>query len=228
MMTDWSVIIKQMPRVAASKREQYAADRAEHILEAALRVFSRRGFAEATMEEVAVEAGVAKGSLYLYFPSKDDLLDRLVHRGDLLPNLAELLARVRDLPPARGIPILVAELWRRLKERKELVYILVREVFGRPERARLFIEQVRMPAAQALADYLRLWMERGELRRADPIASAQCLFGMLWYFLQTQELAGEAGISRLPDAVLTRTVADIFLAGTVSARVRRASAPKRR
>lgn len=221
-----------MPRVAASKREQYAEARARHILEAALRVFSHRGFAEATMEEVAAEAGVAKGSLYLYFPSKEDLLDKLVHRSDLLPNLAELLDQVRELPPVRGIPILVVELWRRLKERKDLVYVLVREVFGKPERARLFIEQVRMPAARALADYLRLWMERGELRRVDPVASAHCLFGMLWYFLQTQELAGNAEISRLPDAVITRTAADIFLMGARPARAAKTascpSGPKRR
>ncbi|MBK7351149.1 MAG: helix-turn-helix transcriptional regulator [Gemmatimonadetes bacterium] len=63
-------------------------DRPEEILRAALRVFAERGFAQARLEEVARKAGVSKGTLYLYFDSKDALF-RAVVRATKGPILAE-------------------------------------------------------------------------------------------------------------------------------------------
>src|ERR1051325_10628511 len=62
-------------------------ERPAEILTAALDVFAERGFAAAKLDEVAARAGVSKGTLYLYFPSKDELFRSMV-RGLLLPNLA--------------------------------------------------------------------------------------------------------------------------------------------
>ena len=135
-----------MPRVAAGQREQYAEARREQILEAALRAFSGGGFAETTMDQVAADAGLSKACLYTYFPTKDALLQQLLERYTLLPELGELIDAVREEPPARGIPKLVAEIWRRLRERKELARVLVREVHSFPERSRVVTERVRLPA----------------------------------------------------------------------------------
>lgn len=52
--------------------------RREHILSSALRVFAAKGVQEAIMEEVAAEAGMGKGTIYYYFPSKGSLLEELV------------------------------------------------------------------------------------------------------------------------------------------------------
>ncbi|MGV9415765.1 TetR/AcrR family transcriptional regulator [Nocardia sp. NPDC003693] len=50
------------------------AARRDHILDAAAKVFARKGFAASRIEDVAAEAGIAKGSVYLYFGSRDELL----------------------------------------------------------------------------------------------------------------------------------------------------------
>lgn len=55
-------------------------DRAEQIRKAALSVFARRGFHEATVSEVASEAGIAKGTIYLYFSSKEEILIAILRR----------------------------------------------------------------------------------------------------------------------------------------------------
>jgi AcrR family transcriptional regulator len=55
----------------ATKKEVVAEFRRGEILQAARRVFARRGFRPATVDEIAVEAGIAKGTLYLYFESKE-------------------------------------------------------------------------------------------------------------------------------------------------------------
>jgi AcrR family transcriptional regulator len=59
---------------AADKREQLREERRRQILEAALTVFSQRGFHAANVSDVAAEAGVSQGTIYWYFDSKDELL----------------------------------------------------------------------------------------------------------------------------------------------------------
>jgi len=205
-----------MPRVAADKREEYAEARREQIFEAALSAFSGGGFAETTMDAVAAAAGVSKACIYNYFPTKEALLQELVERSSLLPELPRLIAGVRDLPPEQAIPRLVAEVWPRLRERRELARILVREVHSVPERARVYSERVRLPAHRSLAEYLESRMARGELVRRDPIATAQCLFGMLWSFLLSQELLGERELHPLADEEVIGAVSQLFLHGALA------------
>jgi AcrR family transcriptional regulator len=204
-----------MPRVAADKREEYAEARREQILEAALGAFSSGGFAETTMEAVAAAVGVSKACLYTYFPTKEALLQELVQRSRLLPELPELIAGIRDLPARRAIPRLVGEIWPRLRERREVARVLVREVQSFPDRARVYAERVRLPAHRALAQYLETRMARGELAPADPMATAQCLFGMLWSFLLSQELMGERELHPLSDDQVVGVVSHLFLHGAL-------------
>lgn len=202
-----------MPRVAAAKHEEYAETRRDQILEAALRVFARKGFAESTVDDIAAETGLAKATLYLYFPSKEHLLRKLIDRYRLVPDLAQLMESIRELPPSEGIPKVVEGIWRNLREQKELAHVLVREVFSNPERAKLYTEHVRLPGRNLMGDYLAIWMKRGKIKRVHPGASAQCLFGMLWYFLQSQELMGGKELAPLSDETICSTVTKIFLSG---------------
>jgi len=63
-----------MPRVAMKTKQQMVTEfRRTEIIDAARSIFARRGFALATMDEVAKEAGIAKGTIYLYFRSKTEV-----------------------------------------------------------------------------------------------------------------------------------------------------------
>src|SRR5215470_13155378 len=106
-----------MPRVAAAKHDEYAEARRDQILEAALHLFARKGFAESTVDEVAAEAGLGKATIYLYFPSKEVLLQKLVDRFRLVADLGEMVDSIRGQPPTAGIPTLVETIWRQLKDR---------------------------------------------------------------------------------------------------------------
>ncbi|MEU7893233.1 TetR/AcrR family transcriptional regulator [Nonomuraea sp. NPDC049152] len=89
------------------KRVDRAARR-EEILAAAVRVFARKGFAASRIDDVAAEAGIAKGSVYLYFDSRDALLSAAFEsyaalsadvladlgQGPALDRLATLVRRV--------------------------------------------------------------------------------------------------------------------------------------
>jgi AcrR family transcriptional regulator len=78
--------------------------RRQAILEAALSVFAERGFAAARLDDVAARAGVAKGTLYLYFHSKEDLFEGLIRNAvsPLLEQVAKVAAAPR-LPPTKAL-----------------------------------------------------------------------------------------------------------------------------
>ena len=63
-----------------SPRPDVSSERKSQILDAAEQVFTRKGFDEARMDDIAEETGVSKGTLYLYFKSKDDLIVAILDR----------------------------------------------------------------------------------------------------------------------------------------------------
>src|SRR5689334_532546 len=77
-----------MPVLGKTKQEVLTEFRCSEILDAARKVFARNGFSQATMEEIAEVAGVAKGTVYLYFPSK-----RAVYLAALRQGIEELHRR---------------------------------------------------------------------------------------------------------------------------------------
>src|SRR4051812_3103446 len=82
----------QAPRTARRRARRKDARPAE-IISAALALFAERGFAVTKLEDVAARAGIGKGTIYLYFPTKEDLFRAVVRQG-LLPNLEAAEAMV--------------------------------------------------------------------------------------------------------------------------------------
>ncbi|MEA4909691.1 MAG: TetR/AcrR family transcriptional regulator [Chloroflexi bacterium] len=62
-----------------SPRPDVSEERRAQILESAIKVFARQGFANARMDDVAAEAGLSKGLLYWYFKSKDEIVIAIAH-----------------------------------------------------------------------------------------------------------------------------------------------------
>jgi TetR/AcrR family fatty acid metabolism transcriptional regulator len=120
-----------------TKQEVIKDFRTAEILEAARRVIGEVGFADASMERIAVEAGVAKGTLYLYFKSKESLLARALEDGH-----AEMLARSRAAA-------------QRVRGYREKLREVVREVVGYSAEHQAFY--------QALLDRPELSLERGSI-----------------------------------------------------------------
>lgn len=76
-----------MPDTPRNRRRKHA--RPAEILDAALEEFSERGFAATRLDDVAARAGISKGTLYLYFPTKEDLFKEMV-RHTVLPMVTGL------------------------------------------------------------------------------------------------------------------------------------------
>jgi len=83
-----------MDKPTSKRKEREKEARREAILEAAARVFSRKSYYEATLDEIATEAELAKGTLYNYYEDKQDLFLSLVEKGlaDFQSRLEEVLS----------------------------------------------------------------------------------------------------------------------------------------
>jgi AcrR family transcriptional regulator len=172
-------------RVRWRRRKQA---RPQEILAGALASFAEHGFAATRLDDVALRAGVTKGTLYLYFSNKQELFEAMV-RQSLVRNLerGEALLDEADTPAALMLERLMrswAEL--ALSPAGAIPKIIVSEAGNFPELARFYREVVVDRSIELMRRVLRLGVERGEFRAPDNLDNAVCcifaplLLAMLW------------------------------------------------
>ncbi|WP_162530670.1 TetR/AcrR family transcriptional regulator [Rhodovastum atsumiense] len=138
------------------------------ILEAALGEFTARGYAGASMAAVALRAGIAKGLIYHYFPSKAALF-RATVQARIQPVLEEaerLVAEFRG-PACDLLRLLLALAYARVAaapQERALFRLIVTEAERFPELANLYQEDVLARAFRIVATVLRAGAESGEFR----------------------------------------------------------------
>lgn len=159
------------------------ADRskARRILDAAASVFSRNGYSEGRMDDVAEEAGVSKGGLYLHFKSKEELFDALV--GHLVGLEARKLAAARaaEGPVAERLVTFFHEYARDMAGMEKLFPVIM-EVYARAARhatVRHMLQRYVDGYAPELSALIAEGVEKGEFRDVDPDEVAIQLIGLL-------------------------------------------------
>jgi len=129
----------------ARARRVSAEARRQAILKAALRVFAEHGFEAARLDDVATRAGVAKGTLYLYFRDKEALFEALV-RNAVSPLLAEMsrLAGAPEVSPAQALEAFFSLFHKEVlgTERKLLLRLIITEGPRFPAIAELYYREV--------------------------------------------------------------------------------------
>jgi AcrR family transcriptional regulator len=150
--------------------------RPAEIVTAALEVFAERGFSAARLDDVAARAGISKGTLYLYFPSKEELFKAVV-REALLPNLerVERLLRAHPGPAAAQLEMMIGQIGALLQGTQIGVIpkLIIAEAGNFPELARFYLEEVVQRGLGLLAGILERGIESGEFRAVDVGHSAR-------------------------------------------------------
>ena len=164
-------VANQMPRARTPDKE-------EAILEAAARVFSGRPFHEVLIDDVATAAGVGKGTIYRYFPTKDDLFfAAILHSFDRLSDaLAESLAQ--ETSPRRRLERIAREVLSFSWGRRDLFTLLLndeRRFAKRDEELQKRREAVSRLAQEAILEGIR----RREFRGIHARIGAELFRGMI-------------------------------------------------
>src|SRR5258706_8982550 len=157
--------------------------RPQEILEAALSVFAERGFSASRMELIAGRAGVSKGTIYLYFDSKEAVFRALVHEM-----LGTQVARFADHARGASGPVapVLADVLRGIGEflatsnRVVLPKIVIAEAGNFPDLARIYREEVIENGLGLFAGLLKKGMASGEFRTLPiPHAARLCIAPVL-------------------------------------------------
>jgi TetR/AcrR family fatty acid metabolism transcriptional regulator len=155
-----------------------SADKRRQLLDAAVRVFARKGYHASRVGDIAEEAGVAHGLLYHYFKSKDEVLEAVFHENWSLLQLRIASVEATDEPAAdqlRHIAAIVLRTWLHLPD---VVTVVIRE-FGRSPELADRIGELAQPI-EVIQRTIERGIERGEFRSdIDPRFAATVVYGSI-------------------------------------------------
>ena len=186
-----------MPRTESGNRIDRQQLRRAELVEAAAAVFSSKGVSATSVDDIVRAAGVAKGTFYLYFATKDDAVGAVATW--MVGSVADRIAEVAGDPSRSPVDRLlafgaeVAQVGREPYER-DLI-----EVFHRPENRLLHdrmseraVERLKPAVAAIIADGMAV----GQFRRQDPVRAAACVLAC---FGSLHEVVSDPG--DVPDAI---------------------------
>ena len=172
------------PLPSDTTRRRAPDERPQQIIDAALAVFDERGLAGARLDDIAQRAGIAKGTIYIYFPNKEELF-REVIRQTLIDRLDQARIEI-DATPAS---LSAADQLRGYMERSWALFVtpayqaVSRLVHGElhrfPDLAQFYAEEVIARSHGLVRVLITRGVERGEFRPVDIDVTARILAGML-------------------------------------------------
>lgn len=169
-----------MSHVLDSRREtrrRRKAERPQEIVAAAFCEFSRNGYATTTLERIAERAGVTKGTIYVYFESKEHLFISMVR--EFTQAAHENIKQLYETHDGSTAELLRAQfclIYQHLvedKRRREVVRMVIAESSRFPEIADRYYDEILSPCLDMLSQAIRRGVERGEIRNSAVLESPQ-------------------------------------------------------
>lgn len=175
------------------KFRRRAEARPDEVLDAALVLFIERGFAATRVEDIATQAGLSKGAVYLYFPSKEAILEGLVKRA-VLPVANSALGVIQNYSgdPRPVIATALKLVAGRLSDPKLIAIprLLIREMINFPELAEMYRREVIDRVVPAIETLVRNGMRDGYFRPLDPEMTLRSIIGPVIAHVMIAELFG--------------------------------------
>jgi TetR/AcrR family transcriptional regulator len=172
----------------APKRERRKEARPGELLNAALDLFVEKGFSATRVEEVAARAGVSKGTLFLYFQSKEDLFKAVVRENiaNQFPAWHEEFKTFQG-SSADMLRYTLVAWWERIGKTRlsGITKLVMSEAQNFPEIANFYQEEVIQPGNALIRGILERGVKRGEFRQLDTEQAihavvAPMIFLMMW------------------------------------------------
>jgi len=173
------------------KFRRRAEARPDEVLDAAVQLFAERGVAATTVEQIAKRAGLSKGAVYLYFPSKKALLEGLVHRA--VAPIAEMaigvIANYRG-DPRPMIRQFLTTVVTNLDNNTSFTVpkLVMREAVNAPEIAQMYRDEVLDRAIPALTSLIAQGVEGGHIRVVDPELTVRSVMGPILMHIMLAEV----------------------------------------
>ncbi len=163
-------------------------DRPAEIMASALKIFTVKGYAATKLDDVAKQAGVSKGTLYLYFKSKEALFKAMVSEF-VVPQIANAEKQAENYTGSvKDFMHMFLKQWQTNVLENELSgipKIIMAEASNFPELTRFFLTNVIQRTRKFVANLIRLGIKQGEFRECDPEYAARAfltplVFSAIW------------------------------------------------
>jgi AcrR family transcriptional regulator len=207
-----------LPNPVARPRQRRKETRPQELLEAALQLFVEKGFAATRSEEVAHRAGVSKGTLYLYYPSKEELFKAVVRH-----NLAKLIAEGQEIvdgyegSSSELLRMLMTVWWERFGNTPAagIHKVVIAEVRNFPDLAQFYADEVILPADRLFSSVVQRGVDRGEFRALPVHEVAHALMAPLIFMALHRHSFGACPVHgpEFDPVALLRTQLDLVLRG---------------
>lgn len=152
------------------RRERRKEERPSELIAAAMALFVEKGFAATRLDDIAARAGVSKGTLYLYFSSKEELFKAVVRSG-IVSALEEAEARLATHTGSSGdfLDFVAHAWWDRILSTPAgaIPKLMLAEARNFPELADFYYEHVIKRGTALLREVVRRGIDRGEFRPID-------------------------------------------------------------
>ena len=203
-------------------RQRRKEARPQELLDAALELFVEKGFAATRAEEVAQRAGVSKGTLYLYYPSKEELFKAVVRQnlGALIAEGKEAVAQFQG-SSSELLVYLMQTWWERVGSTRAagIHKIILAEVRNFPELAQFYADEIIVPADELFCSAVQRGITRGEFREMPLHETAHALMAPMIFLALHQHSVGACpvqGIAAMDPQHMLRTHLDLVLHGLES------------
>jgi AcrR family transcriptional regulator len=198
-MTPPSVLSAAQPPGTRQRRKQ---TRPQELLDAALALFVEKGFAATRAEEVAQRAGVSKGTLYLYYASKEELFKAMV-RQNLSSLIAEGQAQVDSFEGSSSelLGLLMSTWWERVGSTPAagIHKVVLAEVRNFPDLAQFYADEVTQPAQRLFSSAVQRGIRRGEFRLLPVQEVAHALLAPMIYLALHRHSLGACPVQGCAD-----------------------------
>jgi TetR/AcrR family transcriptional regulator len=205
------------PKLPGARHRRKAA-RPHELLEAALTLFVEKGLAATRAEEVAKLAGVSKGTLYLYYPSKDELFKAVIqtYLTQVLVEGAEIVDQFTG-PTSELMHLLAHTWWARVGQSKAsgLLVLIMAEANKFPELAQFYVNEVVAPSHALLARVVQRGIDHGEYRPMDVTSVVHALIAPMQFLILYRQCTSVCTANPVPldPASFMNTQIDLLLRG---------------
>ena len=188
------------PAPAPQSRQRRKEARPQELLDAALDLFVEKGFAATRSEEVATRAGVSKGTLYLYYPSKKELLKEVI-RTNVVNQIAEGTDRIRQFegPTSELLAKVLRLWWERVGETRAsgILKLMMSEARNFPEIAQFYVDEVIRPSRLMLGALVQRGIDRGEFRPVVVDDVVHALVAPLLFLVMNKHSLGACSVGSM-------------------------------
>lgn len=193
-------------------------NREEEILEAAVRIFSEKGYSAATTSEIAKEAGIAEGTIFRYFKTKKDILNKVMVKlvevlGERLitTRLTKIFEENKHKDEKEIFKILLKDRLETAVKYFDMIKVVLTEMQFHEDLREAFIKNVVTKGVEMLNQYFRDGAIKEVFRDIEPIILTRSLVGIVGMYVVQKQFVPE--IVSIDDDKQIDIMLDLFLNG---------------